>query len=48
MAIVVSEKVFDRVQKAICWAVRKTCSLRRDCEPCSGNVRECAELFMDW
>ena len=26
----------------------KACSLERDCEPCSGNVRECAELFMGW
>ena len=24
----------------------KACSLGRDCGPCSGSVRECAELFM--
>ena len=45
MAIVESEKVIDRVRKAIWWAA---CSLGRNCEPCSGNVRECAELFMGW
>ena len=41
MAIVDLEKAFDRVpQNVFWWAMRKRFSLRMNCEPCSGNVRE--------
>ena len=40
MAIVESEKVFDREGDLV--GNENACSLGRDCEPCSGNVSECA------